>query len=61
MLDFGIQERWPARHCARKWTDLDPASNPTAQPTTLGMTPASMSSFSSPIEGPVHFAFMPMS
>ncbi|KAF2216673.1 hypothetical protein CERZMDRAFT_3157, partial [Cercospora zeae-maydis SCOH1-5] len=23
MLDFGISERWPARHCARKWTDLE--------------------------------------
>ncbi|CAK1357728.1 unnamed protein product [Cercospora beticola] len=61
MLDFGVSERWPARHCARKWTDLEAGSNTTAQATTLNMTPASLSAFSSPIEGPVHFAFMPMS
>ncbi|EME83312.1 uncharacterized protein MYCFIDRAFT_122733, partial [Pseudocercospora fijiensis CIRAD86] len=23
MLDFGIQERWPARHAARKWQELE--------------------------------------
>ncbi|KAM3424898.1 hypothetical protein BST61_g6873 [Cercospora zeina] len=61
MLDFGVSERWPARHCARKWTDLEAGSNTTAQATTLNMTPASLSAFSSPVEGPVHFAFMPMS
>ncbi|KAI5356660.1 hypothetical protein Slin15195_G021440 [Septoria linicola] len=63
MLDFGVQERWPARHCARKWTDLEAGSNTTAQATTVGVTPASLSSFSSPVDatGPMHFAFMPMS
>lgn len=83
MLDFGVQERWPARHCARKWTELEPSSTtPTAQPatttsattattatsasatsatTTLGLTPASVSSFSSPVEGQSHYAFMSMS
>lgn len=76
MLDFGVQERWPARHCARKWTELEPSSStPAPQPattttttatattatsaaTTLGLTPASVSSFSSPVEGQPHYAFM---
>ncbi|KAF7188578.1 hypothetical protein HII31_10240 [Pseudocercospora fuligena] len=60
MLDFGIQERWPARHAARKWQELEAATT-TTHPTTAGLTPASMSQFSSPIDGPVHFAFMPLS
>lgn len=57
MIDYGIGERWPARHCARKWADLESA-NATAVVTSAGMTPVSISQFSSPIEGPVHFAFM---
>ncbi|CAK4033696.1 Hypothetical predicted protein [Lecanosticta acicola] len=77
MLDFGIQERWPARHCARKWQELDasttlataatpfatPGPPPPAATTTAGgilNTPASISQFSSPEEGAVHFAFMPI-
>ncbi|EME46406.1 hypothetical protein DOTSEDRAFT_42926 [Dothistroma septosporum NZE10] len=58
MLDFGVHERWPARHCARKWQDMEIAN--TAHASTAGMTPASISQYSSPVEGPVHFAFMPI-
>ena len=24
MLEFGVEEKWPARHCARKWADMAP-------------------------------------
>ena len=24
MLDYGATERWPAKHCARKWEELHP-------------------------------------
>jgi hypothetical protein len=58
MLEFGLNERWPARHCARKWQEIDTV--PTAQPTTTGLTPG-MSQFTSPVETPMHFAFMPIS
>ncbi|KAK4542923.1 hypothetical protein LTR36_006112 [Oleoguttula mirabilis] len=57
MLDFGLQERWPARHCARKWQDLE--NQAAMQATTAGLTPG-ISQFSSPVDGPVHFAFMPI-
>ncbi|KAK4504269.1 hypothetical protein PRZ48_005185 [Zasmidium cellare] len=63
MLDYGIGERWPARHCARKWQELESTGSTTTLITTTvpgGMgTPASISQFSSPVEGPVHFSFMP--
>lgn len=57
MLEFGIQERWPPRHCARKWQDLEQQAAMLAS--SAGITPG-MSQFSSPIEGPMHFAFMPI-
>ena len=57
MLDFGINERWPARHCARKWQELETTAATMAA--TASMTPA-MSQFSSPVEAPTHFAFMPL-
>ncbi|KEQ69938.1 hypothetical protein M436DRAFT_16705, partial [Aureobasidium namibiae CBS 147.97] len=22
MLEFGVEEKWPSRHCARKWADM---------------------------------------
>ena len=56
MLDFNITERWPARHCARKWQELE-TSNVLA--VTSSMTPA-LSQFSSPIEAPTQFTFMPI-
>lgn len=24
MLEFGVEEKWPSRHCARKWADMAP-------------------------------------
>ncbi|THW63956.1 hypothetical protein D6C97_06026 [Aureobasidium pullulans] len=24
MLEFGVEEKWPSRHCARKWAELAP-------------------------------------
>ncbi|KAI4766825.1 hypothetical protein E4T52_00716 [Aureobasidium sp. EXF-3400] len=24
MLEFGVEEKWPSRHCARKWADIAP-------------------------------------
>lgn len=56
MLDFNITERWPARHCARKWQELE-TSNTLA--VTSSMTPA-LSQFSSPIDAPTQFTFMPI-
>ncbi|KAK5130256.1 hypothetical protein LTR08_002257 [Meristemomyces frigidus] len=52
MLDFGLQERWPARHCARKWQEIEDQA---AMQTATGKT-----QYSSPAEGPVHFAFIPI-
>ncbi|RMY75181.1 hypothetical protein D0863_02757 [Hortaea werneckii] len=57
MLDFGLQERWPPRHCARKWQELEQQA--LMQATSASLTPG-MSHFSSPDDGPVHFAFMPI-
>ena len=57
MMDFNINERWPARHCARKWQEMEAMA--TALPTTNGITPG-VSQFSSPVEAPMHFAFMPI-
>nr|POF17490.1 hypothetical protein CFP56_12904 [Quercus suber] len=63
MTECGVTERWPARHCARKWQELE-ASLALSHATTsaalvAGITPA-LSQFSSPVEAPVHFAFMPL-
>ena len=58
MLDFGINERWPARHCARKWQELE-TSAATLAVTAASMTPA-LSQFSSPIDAPTQFTFMPI-
>ncbi|KAI7160116.1 hypothetical protein KC349_g3727 [Hortaea werneckii] len=57
MLEFGLQERWPPRHCARKWQELEQQA--LMQATSASLTPG-MSHFSSPDDGPVHFAFMPI-
>lgn len=56
MVDFGLQERWPARHCARKWQDLE--TQTAMQATTAGPTPGT-SQVPSPVEA-VHFAFRPI-
>ncbi|KAF1940144.1 hypothetical protein EJ02DRAFT_467613 [Clathrospora elynae] len=31
MLEYGAQEKWTARQCARKWAEIDPAPTPFAQ------------------------------
>jgi len=58
MLEFGLQERWPARHCARKWQELE--NQAAIHATTAGMTPGISTQYSSPVEAPMHFAFMPI-
>lgn len=62
MLDFGVQERWPARHCTRKWHELEAtaAAASMVNPSSAGLTPA-VSHFSSPVETPMHYTFMPLS
>ena len=53
-----VEDIAPARQCARKWQEVEAST--AVQVTTAGMTPASISQISSPIEGPVQFTFMPM-
>jgi len=62
MLECGIEERWPARHCARRWQEIENAAGVgTAKVTTTSAgAMQGLSQVSSPIEGPVHFAFMPI-
>ena len=49
MLDFGAQEKWPAKLCTRKWQEINPTYDSyMAHPST---TPA-FSQMSTPIEGP---------
>ncbi|KAF2720906.1 hypothetical protein K431DRAFT_85514 [Polychaeton citri CBS 116435] len=57
MGEYGIQERWPPRHCAKRWQEMEASS--LAVSTSAGITP--MTHFtSSPIEGQsMHFGFMP--
>ena len=59
MIDFGINERWPARHCARKWQEMETTSAMQAA-TTGGMTPGMSQFTTSPVETPMQFAFMPI-
>nr|POE99373.1 hypothetical protein CFP56_52766 [Quercus suber] len=63
MTDYGVSERWPARHCARKWQDVETSlvlsHATTSAAIAAGITPA-LSQFSSPVDAPVHFAFMPL-
>ncbi|KAK4554195.1 hypothetical protein LTR86_008723 [Recurvomyces mirabilis] len=60
MLDFGLNERWPARHCARKFQELESVAMAQHTTTTAGLTPG-MSQYSSPVDAPMQFAFMPIS
>ncbi|TKX23384.1 hypothetical protein C1H76_4452 [Elsinoe australis] len=59
MLDFGIQERWPSKHCARKWAKINPQSQ-----MPEGMPPGIIPSH--PFQHPHHpdashqFTFMPI-
>ncbi|KAK4991036.1 hypothetical protein LTR50_002115 [Elasticomyces elasticus] len=67
MLDFGVTERWPARHCARKWAELELAAlggggggGGALVGQAAGMTPTTVSQYSSPVEATGQFAFMSM-
>jgi hypothetical protein len=53
MLEFGAQEKWTARQCARKWSEVDPAPAPYAPFEHLqhGFAPYAMS----PVEPPHPF------
>jgi hypothetical protein len=54
MLEFGAQEKWTARQCARKWAEIDPAPTPYAhfeQHLQHGFAPYNMS----PVEAPHPF------
>jgi hypothetical protein len=56
MLEFGAQEKWTARQCARKWAEIDPAPAPYPhfeQHLQHGFAPYNMS----PVEAP--HPFMP--
>lgn len=55
MLEFGAQEKWTSRQCARKWAEIDPAPTPYAHFDYLqhGFAPYTMS----PVEAP--HAFLP--
>ncbi|KAF2766504.1 hypothetical protein EJ03DRAFT_278008 [Teratosphaeria nubilosa] len=59
MLEYGLNERWPPRHCARKWQEIEAQIAFTRAATTgsLRGTPQ----VSSPVDGSVHhFGFVPM-
>ncbi|KAH8716747.1 hypothetical protein GQ44DRAFT_660264 [Phaeosphaeriaceae sp. PMI808] len=54
MLEFGAQEKWTARQCARKWAEIDPAPTPYAhfeQHLQQGFAPYTIS----PVEAPHSF------
>ncbi|KAJ9624802.1 hypothetical protein H2203_004752 [Taxawa tesnikishii (nom. ined.)] len=58
MVDYGVQERWPARHCARKWQEIAPT--PEFPTTSLPSQQPLASQFSSPDESSSHFQLYPM-
>ncbi|KAI9692588.1 MAG: hypothetical protein M1822_006819 [Bathelium mastoideum] len=49
MTEYGAAEKWPAKLCARKWSDINPTYD--SYMTHSGTTPA-FSQMSTPIEGP---------
>jgi len=61
MLHFGIQERWPSKQCARKWSKLYPSPI-----TTMGDGMSSTMNSAYPYPSPAyidsahpnHFAFV---
>lgn len=61
MLDFGIQERWPARHTARKWQEMETTAAATTA-AAMGFTPATAlpAQFSSPVDPLPTYAFLGM-
>ncbi|KAL5113237.1 hypothetical protein ACEQ8H_008891 [Pleosporales sp. CAS-2024a] len=53
MLEYGSQEKWTSRQCARKWAEIDPAPAPYSHFDHLqhSFAPYTMS----PVEAPQHF------
>ncbi|KAG9830141.1 hypothetical protein KCU98_g13770, partial [Aureobasidium melanogenum] len=41
MLEFGVEEKWPSKHCARKWADIAPQHMHTRGQTPQQHTPSS--------------------
>ncbi|KAI5236915.1 hypothetical protein E4T42_09317 [Aureobasidium subglaciale] len=41
MLEFGVEEKWPPKHCARKWADIAPQHLHTRGQTPQQHTPSS--------------------
>lgn len=60
MTEFGSPDRWPARSCARKWQEIEQSTMTTITAGPSGMTPAMSQYTTSPVDAPVHFAFLPM-
>jgi hypothetical protein len=52
MLEHGVAERWPSRHCEQKWREL-------SSMTAFAGTTTSMPQYSSPLETPMSFVGVP--
>jgi hypothetical protein len=58
MLEHGVSERWPSRHCEQKWREM--LSTPVAATTTaINSSAAAAAHYSSPFENSMGFAWMP--
>jgi hypothetical protein len=57
MLEHGVSERWPSRHCEQKWREM--LSTPVAATTTAINSSAAAAHYSSPFENSMGFAWMP--
>ena len=53
MLEHGVTERWPSRHCEQKWRELS------SMAAVVNSTTMSMPQYSSPLETPMAFVGMP--
>ncbi|PNS13928.1 hypothetical protein CAC42_1419 [Sphaceloma murrayae] len=59
MLDYGIQERWPSKHCARKWAKISPQPQ-IPDGMTSGPMPPHPFHLQHPDNNQPHFTFMPI-
>jgi hypothetical protein len=53
MLEHGVTERWPSRHCEQKWRELS------SMAAVVNSTTMSMPQYSSPLETPMAYVGMP--
>ena len=53
MLEHGVSERWPSRHCEQKWRELS------SMAAVVNSTTMSMPQYSSPLETPMAYVGMP--